>query len=296
MMTLPSIHLMQFFLTLSLGLVVGSFLNVVIARLPQGRSIVRPPSHCPQCQTPIRWYDNVPVFSWLVLLRGKCRSCKAAISARYPLVELLTALLFLASWSRFGWNWSLWLRDWPLMAALVAVTFIDLDLRIIPDEISLGGLVWGLLTCFLDPRLGVIGALAGAALGFGVFYGFAWVYWFLTKRSGLGGGDIKLLAMLGAFVGVGGVFSTILISSVLGSVIGILTAVVEKRRRKGSLSPGLPSGLSSADGESVPTSELQASDDSVLKTAIPYGPFLVIGAISYHLLGDAPWFPFTIPM
>jgi leader peptidase (prepilin peptidase)/N-methyltransferase len=183
---------------------------------------------------------------------------------------------------------ALWLRDWPLMAALVAVTFIDLDLRIIPDEISLGGLTWGLVTAFLDPQLGWFGAFFGAALGFVVFYGFAWLYWFLTKRSGLGGGDIKLLAMLGAFVGVSGIFSTILVSSVLGSIFGVASALMD--RRKSAAKRLQAQGPSDEGGVEI------EQQDSVLRTAIPYGPFLVIGAIFFHLLGDAPWFPFTIPM
>ena len=270
------------------GLVVGSFLNVVIARLPHGKSIVYPGSHCPKCKAPVRWYDNLPLVSWLLLLRGRCRNCRDPISIRYPVVELLTSLLFVACWSRFGWGLDLWFRDWPLMAALVAVTFIDLDLRIIPDEISLGGLVWGLATAFLDPRLGWSGGFAGASVGFLVFYGFAWLYWFLTKRSGLGGGDIKLLAMLGAFIGVAGIFSTVLVSSVLGSVFGVGSALLDRRRRVGDSGVARPVD----EGED---SEL-AQQDSVLRTAIPYGPFLVIGAIFFHLLGDAPWFPFTIPM
>jgi leader peptidase (prepilin peptidase)/N-methyltransferase len=171
------------------------------------------------------------------------------------------------------------------MVALVAVVFIDLDLRIIPDEISLGGLVYGLLTAWFDSRLGFAQALVGAGVGFCLFYGFAWVYWVLTKRSGLGGGDIKLLAMLGSFLGLKGVLTTILLSSVLGSVIGILSVVVgrwwESRHRK--------SGAQDEGG-----TELKKV--SVMRESIPYGPFLVIGAIFYHLLGDTEWLRFMIPI
>jgi len=275
----------EFIFVTVFGLLIGSFLNVVIARLPHGKSLVHPGSACPRCGSSIRWFDNIPVFSWLLLLRGRCRTCSEKISVRYPVVELLTALLFLACWMRFGWGLALWLRDWPLVAALVAVSFIDLDLRIIPDEISLGGLVWGLLTSFLDPRLDWSGAALGALAGFGIFYGFAWLYWFLTKRSGLGGGDIKLLAMLGAFVGVHGVLVTILVSSVLGSLFGVVSALWERRTK------GL---VGEADGGKGMQVQDEMPPESVLKTAIPYGPFLVLGAIFHHLLGDAPWFPFTI--
>ena len=278
----------EFLFVLIFGLLIGSFLNVVIVRLPHGKSLVHPGSSCPRCASPIRWFDNIPVASWLLLLRGRCRSCRMPISVRYPVVELITAFLFVACWLRFGWGLGLWLRDWPLVAALVAVSFIDLDLRIIPDEISLGGAVWGLLTSFLDPRLGFSGAMLGALTGFGIFYGFAWLYWFMTRRSGLGGGDIKLLAMLGAFIGVQGVLVTILVSSVLGSFFGVLSAVWERRSRRAGGAAN--AGSAEIDGETPMGDE---SRDSVLKTAIPYGPFLVLGAIFYHLLGEAPWFPFT---
>jgi len=276
---------LQFWITLIFGLIFGSFANVLIARLPHGKSIVRPASACPNCLEKIRWYDNLPVLSWLFILRGRCRSCRSPIAVRYPMVELLTAILFLACWSRYGWGWALWLRDWPLMVALVCVVFIDLDLRIIPDEISLGGLIYGLLTSFLDPRLDFVGAFLGASVGFGLFYGFAWIYWFLTKRSGLGGGDIKLLAMLGAFLGFRGVLTTILLSSVLGSLIGVLSVLLGRWLLKKNEPNRLQDGTHPSQTE-----------PSIMKAAIPYGPFLVIGAIFYHLLGDSAWLQSMIPI
>jgi leader peptidase (prepilin peptidase)/N-methyltransferase len=250
----------------ALGLVLGSFLNVVIARVPEGRSIVAPPSHCPQCSAPIRWYDNIPLLSY-AWLKGRCRSCRAGISPRYPLVEFLTGLLFVAGAVKYGWTWVTVVRDWPMILILVSVTFIDLDHRIIPDSLSLGGVALGLATAYWDWRVGLAGALEGAALGFGVFYAMAWIYQRTTGRSGLGGGDIKLLAMLGAFLGPSGVFCTILVSSVLGSLIGIAWAILAKRK----------------EGEGV------------MKVAIPYGPFLVVGGLYYYLLGDWLWLQFTIP-
>lgn len=244
------------------GLIVGSFVNVVVARLPQGESVIRPRSRCPSCRSPIAAYDNIPLLSYL-LLRGKCRNCQAAISARYPLIELMTALLFLAAEIRWGWSPLLWIRDWPFIAILVAITFIDLDHRLIPDPLSLGGLVLGILTCWLNPAhaeaIGWLSSLSGAALGFGVFFLLAWVYEKLSGRAGLGGGDVKLLAMLGAFLGPGGVWMTILLSSVLGSVIGISWAWFEKK---------------------------SADPQDFMKVAIPYGPFLVIGGLYYYFLGD----------
>jgi leader peptidase (prepilin peptidase)/N-methyltransferase len=262
-------------ITICLGLLTGSFLNVVVARLPHGQSVVKPRSRCPGCQKLIAWYDNVPVLSYL-LLRGKCRKCSKSISIRYPVIELLTALLFLAVLRKFGWSWLLPIRDWPFVAILVAVTFIDLEHRIIPDELSLGGLVWGLLTAWFVPGLGLIDAAIGAAVGFGLFYGLAFSYLKLTGRSGLGGGDIKLLAMLGAFLGIQGVFVSIFVSSVFGSLAGIAYALANSRK--------------AASGVDVPQEET-----SLLKVAIPYGPFLVVGALYFYLLHDILWLRFMIP-
>jgi leader peptidase (prepilin peptidase)/N-methyltransferase len=179
-------------------------------------------------------------------------------------IELLTALLFLATTIKFGFSYLLFIRDWPFVAMLIAITFIDLEHRIIPDEISLGGLVLGLLTSWLTPGFGIYPALIGAGFGFCFFYALAWIYLQLTGRSGLGGGDIKLLAMLGSFIGSGGVFATIFISSVFGSVVGIGWGMVKGRKH-------------------------------VMTLAIPYGPFLVVGALYYYLMGDILWFRFTIP-
>lgn len=245
------------------GLIAGSFINVVVHRLPQRKSLIEPGSQCPFCKNSIRWYDNLPVLSYLFLF-GKCRKCHRKISLRYPIIELLVCLLFIASVTKFGLGPLTFLRDWPFLASLVAVTFIDLEHRIIPDEISLGGLVLGLLTCYWVPGLGLINGFVGAAFGFSVFYLFAWIYFKMSGKSGLGGGDIKLLAMIGAFLGPSGVFSTILMSSVLGSVMGILYALTRKQR-------------------------------NVLKVAIPYGPFLVLGALYYYFFGDLLWLRFMTP-
>jgi leader peptidase (prepilin peptidase)/N-methyltransferase len=269
-----------------LGLAIGSFLNVVIARLPHGRSLLRPPSHCPSCSTPIVWRDNIPLLSWL-WLKGRCRHCRGPISVRYPVIELMTALLFLAAELRFGLTPVLFVRDFPFLSILVAVTFIDLEHRIIPDELSLGGLALGLLSSVLlwvfAPQLaagsGMVGwlsSLEGAALGFSLFFGLSWLYLRFTGRAGLGGGDVKLLAMIGAFLGPGGIFATILISSISGSVIGLAWAWWSRKR---DISSTADDGLS----------------EGLMTTAIPYGPFLVIGALYYYLLGDILWFQFTIP-
>ncbi len=247
-----------------LGLVVGSFLNVVIARLPHGQSLITPRSACPKCHAPIAWYDNIPVFSF-ISLRGRCRHCEAAISVKYPIIECLTALLFLAAEMKVGVSSALVLRHWPWVSILVAVTFIDLEHRIIPDALSLGGAVLGLLTSLLPYEIGWRSSVLGFLFGFGVFYLLALLYLQVRGRSGIGGGDVKLLGMMGAFLGVQGVFVTILLSSVLGSVVGIGWARWSHKK-------------------------------DLMKFAIPYGPFLVLGALCYYLLGDQLWFQFMIPM
>lgn len=252
----------------ALGLVVGSFLNVVIGRLPLGQSISTPRSRCPKCETPIAWYDNIPVFSYLVL-RGRCRKCKTSISVRYPMVELLTALLFLTVKLRFGGTFLLFIHDYPFVAILVATTFIDLDHRLIPDKLTLPGTALGLLTAYWTPGLGIVSSLSGAVLGFGLFYAIAWYYQWRTGKAGMGGGDIKFLAMLGAFLGPTGVVTTMLISSILGSVIGIAWAAYQRR----------------VNGEGT-----------LLQATIPYGPFLVLGGLYSYLLSEILWSPFTIPI
>lgn len=238
-------------------------MNVVIHRLPLDQSVVKPRSSCLGCKSLIKWYDNIPVLSYLIL-RGKCRGCGSKISIQYPVVELMVALLFLATYLKFGFSWVLVVRDWPFVASLVAIAFIDLKHRIIPDEFSIGGTVLGLITAYFVPGLGLVTALIGAAIGFGIFYLFAWGYEKLTGRVGLGGGDIKLMAAFGAFLGPVGVFYTLFLSSIFGSVIGITWAIIQGQK-------------------------------NIMKSAIPYGPFLVLGALMYYLLGDFLWLQSTIP-
>jgi leader peptidase (prepilin peptidase)/N-methyltransferase len=252
-------HSMSF----AFGLVFGSFTNVIVARLPHGQSVSKPASRCPNCETPILKRHNIPLLGY-AMLKGKCRGCKAPISPRYPIIELLGGLLFLASELKYGWSPLLLIRDWPFLIILLAVTFIDLEHRIIPDKLSLGGLVLGLATSYFVPDLGLLWSVAGAAMGFGLFYALAWAYSRSSGKSGLGGGDIKLLAMMGAFLGPGGVFATILISSVLGSLIGLGWALAMKQK-------------------------------NVMGLAIPYGPFLVIGGLYYYFLGDILWLQFMTP-
>src|SRR3990170_2946554 len=195
-------------LTLGLGAIVGSFLNVCIYRLPRRESVVFPGSRCPLCARPIRWYDNIPILSYLVL-GGRCRGCRGSIPGRYPLVEAVTILLFLLAWTRFGLTLE-WFRAVVLLSALVVVTGIDLDHRIIPDRITLSGIPVGLFLAWLLPP-GIVSSVVGTVIGGGIFYLVA-----LLSRGGMWGGDIKLAAMLGAFLG----WSTALLALFLGVLAG----------------------------------------------------------------------------
>jgi len=235
-----------------LGAMIGSFLNVCIHRIPGGESIVFPASHCTSCRAPIRPYDNIPLLSWAVL-RARCRACGAPISARYPLVELLTGLSAVASAAAFGWSVQA-LVAFVFLAALVVVTFIDVDHQIIPDVISLPGIVLGFLASLLPGGPGWQASLIGILLGGGVLWAVAEGYHWLTGREGMGGGDVKLLAMIGAFLGWRAVPITLMIGSLTGTVIGL--ALIAGQRQDG-------------------------------RTPIPFGPFLALGAACSLFFGDA---------
>ncbi len=242
--------LILLFFSFLLGAVIGSFLNVCIYRIPAGESIVSPGSRCPHCGTPILWYQNIPIFSWLVL-GGKCASCKGSISIRYPMVEALTGGLFALVFYRFGIQWATPIY-WLFCAALVAITFIDLDHQIIPDVISLPGIPIGFLCSFALPWISWTDSLFGILLGGGSLFAVAAGYELLTKKEGMGGGDIKLLGMMGAFLGWQAVLPVIFLSSLIGSLVGVPLMLIKK-----------------ADG----------------KLAIPFGPFLALGALIYLFWG-----------
>ncbi|HJO37420.1 MAG: A24 family peptidase [Vicinamibacterales bacterium] len=235
------------------GLVVGSFLNVCIHRLPLGGSVASPPSQCPRCGAGIRWYDNVPVLSYL-LLRGRCRGCRVAISPVYPLVETVVAGLFVLHWVVFGWQ--------PLLAvrlvfacALVVLFMIDLRHHILPNRITLPGIGVG-LACSLVAPPGWLSATIGAVAGGGVLFVIAESYYRIRGEEGLGMGDVKMLAMIGAFLGWQQMIVTLILSSVAGSVVGI---------------------------------GLLASGRGGLKYALPFGTFLALGALAASLVGDLLW-------
>lgn len=210
-------HLLDVGLLL-LGLIIGSFLNVVIYRLPRDLSVVRPRSRCPSCETPISALHNIPVVSWL-LLRARCASCGARISARYPAVEAATGLLFVATGRLDGLSIHLPFHL-AFVAILIAVSLIDLDFQIIPDPLSLGGFALGLVHAGLTG--GLREALLGAALGAGILWGIGALYYAVRRVEGMGGGDVKLAGMLGAFLGWQGILLTIFFSSFLGAAVGLV--------------------------------------------------------------------------
>ncbi len=233
------------------GAIIGSFLNVCIYRLPLGKSVVWPSSACPACARELSWYENIPVLSYLVL-RARCRTCAAPISIRYPLVEALTAAMFTAAWWYYG--------PQPLLAArlvfgctLIVLFAIDLEHHLLPNAITLPGIVVGFLFSFFTEP-GWEASLAGMLVGGGVLYGVAEAYYRVRHEEGLGMGDVKMLAMVGAFLGWKLTLVTLMMASLGGSVIGVLLIVT----KRGSM-----------------------------KYALPFGTFLALGAVVAATVGPA---------
>jgi leader peptidase (prepilin peptidase)/N-methyltransferase len=201
-----------------LGAILGSFLNVVIYRLPLGQSIVRPGSRCPQCKARVRWFDNVPILSWL-LLRGRCRRCGWRIPFKYPLVELLSALAAAGIVWRYGFTLqAAWI--YAFVAIMLAITFIDWEHQIIPDPLSLGGVVLGWVGAAICLDVGLVQSLVGSFAGAGVILLIAGLYRGIRKIHGMGGGDVKLMAMIGAFLGWKMVLPVLFIAALFGSLYG----------------------------------------------------------------------------
>ena len=199
------------------GLMIGSFLNVCTLRWPEDESVVFPGSHCPKCGEPIRWYDNVPVLGY-VLLRGRCRACREPISLQYPLVELATGLVWAGMFSYAGLSFEA-LRGALLLTILFGIALTDARFYIIPDQFSLGGLVLGLGLAFLPGGIDALDALIGAIVGFGLLGSVAVVGKWMLKKDAMGLGDIKMMAMVGAFLGWAGVLLTVFLGALLGAVI-----------------------------------------------------------------------------
>jgi leader peptidase (prepilin peptidase)/N-methyltransferase len=233
-----------------LGVCVGSFLNVCIYRLPLGQSLASPPSRCPSCGRGLRWYHNVPIVSW-IMLRGRCAHCQAPISIQYPVIELVTALIWvLIVWmTPIGW---LLASRLVLATALIVLFTIDLEHQLLPNRITLPGILAGFAFSFVAPP-GPVDSLLGIVLGGGVLYGIAAAYYLVRKEEGMGMGDVKMLAMVGAFLGWKAVLLTLVLSSFAGAVIGMAMMALHR---------------------------------GTLRYALPFGTFLAVGTLIAMLFGE----------
>ncbi|MDR0291889.1 MAG: prepilin peptidase [Elusimicrobium sp.] len=238
------------FTSVLFGLIIGSFLNVCIYRIPLGQSVAFPPSHCMKCNTKIKWYDNIPLVSYFIL-GGKCRKCKDKISVQYPLIEMLSGILT----GLFVWRYGVTLWTAGALVAvysLVILSVIDMKTMMIPDRFSIGLIVWGLLVCFVNPnfhgtyRQIFLQSFLGGAVGFGGMLLIAVLGTLLFKKEAMGGGDIKLMGGVGALLGWQGVIMTLMIGSAAGLVYSVYLMINKKATRE---------------------------------TAIPFGPFLSFGAL-----------------
>jgi len=234
-----------------LGLIVGSFSNVCIYRIPRNESVIYPASHCPKCRTKIKPIDNIPLLSY-ILLKGRCRNCGSKISIQYPVVEFLTGLIYLIIYLTYGLSIQS-LVYIILSSALIIIAFIDLQEQIIPDIISLPGIVVGLILSFIVPYISFINSALGALVGGGIILIIAWVGSIIFKKEAMGGGDVKLAAMIGAFLG----WRYTIISLFLGFFIGALVGII------------------------LILSKIKSKEDMV-----PFGPFIVLGSIITLLWGE----------
>ncbi len=241
---------LQLSILIVLGLTVGSFLNVCIHRIPREQSLMFPPSRCPGCEHRLSWFENIPVLSYAVL-GGRCRKCRTRISTRYPLVELATMALFIVHGEVFGWS-ALLVPRLLFACAMVVLFAIDLEHHLLPNVITLPGIAIGLISSAVLPP-GLVDALIGAAIGGGVLWLIGEAYYRYSGHEGMGGGDVKMLAMIGAFLGWKLVLVTLVLSSFAGSLIGV--AVIALKR-------------------------------GGMKYALPYGTFLALGALVASLAGD----------
>ena len=234
------------------GALIGSFLNVCIFRLPRQESIAWPGSHCPACSHPIAWHDNIPIVSYLVLA-GRCRHCAVRIPLRYPVVEALNALGYVGLLWFFGPSWPA-VAYGLLYSALLVVAGTDLSHKIIPNAITLPGIAVGLISAATILPLGLMNGLIGLLVGGGILWLLAWASPYLFGKEGMGGGDIKLLAMIGAFLGWKPALMTIMVGSFLGSLVGVTLIAVRVIKRE---------------------------------DYIPFGPFLVCGALVALFFGQS---------
>ncbi len=243
-------HVISYLFIGGMGAVIGSFLNVCIYRLPRSQSIVSPRSRCPSCGTPIAFYDNIPILSYF-FLKGSCRSCHARISPRYPFIECVNAAAYISLWYKYGCNLAV-LFYAVFFSMLLVISMIDLDFRIIPDALSISGVALGFIASFFVKSVTPLQSILGILTGGGFLFLVAVIYEKVAHKEGMGGGDIKLLAMIGAFLGWQALPFVILISSFSGALVGIFVIAILKKD---------------------------------MKFAIPFGPFLSFGATLYLFMG-----------
>jgi leader peptidase (prepilin peptidase)/N-methyltransferase len=241
----------EIFLVFVLGLIVGSFSNVCIYRIPRNESVIYPASHCPKCRTKIKPVDNIPLLSY-ILLKGRCHNCGSKISIQYPVVEFLTGLIYLIIYLTYGLSIQS-LVYIILASALIIIAFIDLQEQIIPDIISLPGIVVGLILSFIVPYISFINSALGALVGGGIILIIAWVGSIIFKKEAMGGGDVKLTAMIGAFLGWRYTIISLFLGFFLGALAGIILIMTKIKKRE---------------------------------DAIPFGPFIVLGSIITFLCGE----------
>jgi leader peptidase (prepilin peptidase)/N-methyltransferase len=259
-------------LSFCIGACVGSFLNVCIYRIPRELSVVVPRSFCPSCKTPIKWYDNIPLLSFLIL-QGRCRQCNAPINIRYLIVEFLTALLFLMVWLKYDFSpgsrplmlsaithLGVVFVYWTVVSGLILGSFVDFEHLIIPDRVTLGGIVFGIISSAVIPELhgekspvwSLIWSGWGAIAGVGILWGVAVIGRFIFKKEAMGFGDVKLLGAIGAIFGGNAVLFTLFVSSLIGSIVGITLVSLHKKK---------------------------------MQSKIPYGPYIALAAIIWMLWG-----------
>ncbi len=235
------------------GTIIGSFLNVLIYRLPRNKSIVYPPSSCPNCGHRIKWYENIPILSY-IFLKGKCSNCGTEISLRYPIVELLTGIF--ASISYIKWGLSIdAVFSFIFICLIIVIIFIDIDFKIIPDEINLVGFIIGIIYSFFRVDFSFVDALLGSLVGAGLLFSIAYFYLKVKKVEGLGFGDVKMLAFVGTYLGWFGSLFTIFFGSLLGAIVGIGYSLIKSGKYQGKLE-------------------------------IPFGPFLGIASLIYLFFGE----------
>lgn len=285
--TLQPLHGLFMISAFVFGTAVGSFCNVCACRWPAGESVVAPRSRCPKCLNGIAWYDNVPLISWLIL-GAKCRHCKTPISMQYPVVEALTGLFFLAVYWRFGFVIATPVYM-AFCAAMVIVTFQDLADWTIPNEITIPGIPIGIALALFGMAWGdssglrvtdVFDSIIGALLGGGILFAMDRVTVFLLKKPGMGFGDVKLLAMVGAFLGWQGTLGTLVIASMVGSVVGISMILYFKHF-------GTTEEASEESETQDANNEVSPSDEEITLEGhyLPFGPYLALGAIIYLFIG-----------